>query len=252
MEQCPCCGHRPRLDVLDIDLHTREITLDACCEENLSGWIDSMPWFTRRERASWVFRQTGLQVHDVVSSGDTLQWTLDFGLTLDTIAFAAARDFIAEHHRHCDPPVGWMYGASLRNGADLVGVVIAGRPNSRILAAKGCIEITRVCVRDLYPRSLVKNACSILYGYACREAFKRGCTRVVTYTRKGESGASLRAAGFTPVAKSRGGPWNRKGRPRKTGRNTGPKIRWERWKGQQLPFQQQIPFADTEALPLAA
>lgn len=252
MNLCPYCGDLARLEVSDVYLDTRELTLDACCEENLAGWIDSIRLFSRRERARWMFELTGLVVHDVLATDDTLSWTLDYGLELRAVPFSVAQEFIRDHHRHCDPPTGWKYGAALFNGAEMVGAVTAGRPSSRALDAQGCIEVTRVCVRDLRPHGLVKNACSILYGYACRKAFDRGYSRVVTYTKKSESGISLRAAGFTPMSESPGGSWSREGRPRGNGRNTGPKIRWERWKHIQLPIQQRLPYEQAVLLKRAA
>lgn len=228
MEPCPCCGEPAYLDVTDVCLETREVCLDACCEWNLVGWIDSIRSFTRRERARWMLEATGLVVHDILAESDTLRWTLHYGLELRDIEFSVAKEFIREHHRECDPPTGWKYGKALFNGEELIGVVTVGRPGSRHLDAQGCMEVTRVCVKDLAPHGLVANACSTLYGFACRKAFEKGYGRVVTYTKKGESGASLRAAGFVPVAISRGGEWHRRGRPRHPGRNTVPKIRWER------------------------
>ncbi|WP_375782545.1 XF1762 family protein [Silvibacterium bohemicum] len=92
----------------------------------------------------------------------------------------------------------------------------------------------------------------MLYGYACREAFEHGYERVVTYTRRHEIGSSLRAAGFVPVATSRGGKWNRRGRKRADKRSTGPKVRWERWKSTQLPIQFRFAFTPCEPLKIAA
>lgn len=195
---------------------------------------------------------TGLIVRDVLVTDDTLHWTLDYGLELGPISFSDAKEFIRSHHRHCDPPVGWKYGAALFNGGELVGVMSAGRPVSRVLAATQCIEISRVCVKDLRPHGLVENACSLLYGYACREAFERGYERVITYTRRHERGTSLRAAGFVPVAISRGGSWSRQGRQRTSKRSTGPKVRWERWKSIQLPIQHRFAFSSYESLKIAA
>jgi hypothetical protein len=252
MELCPYCGDWASVDVSEIYFDTRELVLDACCEENRQGWIESIRQFSRRERARWMLDQTGLVVNDILVTDETLQWTLDYGLELQPVSFSVAKEFIRAHHRHCEPPTGWKYGASLYNGDELVGVVTAGRPVSRVLAAKQCIEINRVCVKDLYPHALVKNACSMLYGYACREAFERGYTRVVTYTRRHESGSSLRAAGFVPVANSRGGSWSRRGRIRPGRASTGPKIRWERWKNKQLPLQHRLAFASDTSLKMAA
>lgn len=252
MELCPYCGDVASFDVAEILLDTREVLLDACCEENLAGWIESIRQFTRRERARWMLEATGLKVQDVLVTDDTLSWTLHHGLEFGPISFSDAKEFIRSHHRHCDPPVGWKYGAALFNGGELVGVMSAGRPVSRVLAAKGCIEVSRVCVKDVRPHGLVENACSMLYGYACREAFERGYKRVVTYTRRHERGSSLRAAGFVPVATSRGGTWSRRGRKRTDEHSTEPKVRWERRKTAQLPIQLRFAFTPREPLKIAA
>ncbi len=252
MEFCPYCGEIARLEVTELYIETREIVLDACCEWNLEGWIGSIGDFSRRDRVRWMREMTGLVVHDILLDGDTLGWTLHYGLEFHPIEFAQAKTFIQEHHRHCDPPPGWKYGISLLNGTELVGVMTAGRPGSRVLQEQGYMEVTRVCVKDMSPHGLVANACSILYGYACREAFTRGFQRVVTYTKIDESGASLRAAGFVPIAISKGGEWDRQGRHRRPGRNTGPKVRWERWKDRVLPMQTSFRFESCDSLPIAA
>jgi hypothetical protein len=85
-----------------------------------------------------------------------------------------------------------------------MGVMTVGRPISSALARQGCMEVNRLCVKDFYPRELVRNACSMLYGFACREAFSRGYRRVITYTLQSEKGTSLKAAGFRPVARGPG------------------------------------------------
>jgi hypothetical protein len=78
MDVCPNCGEFAYLDVTEILIGTREISLDACCECNLAGWIDSIRTFSRRERAQWMFEATGLVVHDV---SDSRQYPeLDFAL----------------------------------------------------------------------------------------------------------------------------------------------------------------------------
>jgi hypothetical protein len=62
-------------------------------------------------------------------------------------------------------------------------------------------------VKDLHPRALGWNACSMLYGYACQEGRRRGFQRIITYTRPGEPGTSLLAAGFVRAGMTKGGPW---------------------------------------------
>jgi hypothetical protein len=244
MEICYSCGEPARFEIADLCLDTREIFLEACCEENLDGWLDAIRSTSSKERAQWLLLNAGVAARDVVVNGDSLSWALDYGLRLGEVSFAEAREFIRIHHRHCDPPVCWKFGAAVNNGAELMGVMAAGRPVSAALARQGCIEVNRVCVKDSHPRQLVRNACSMLYGYACREAFSRGYRRVITYTLQSEKGTSLKAAGFRPVARSRGGSWNRTARPRSDKTTTEPKVRWERWiDGSAVPGQLALPLA---------
>jgi hypothetical protein len=82
----------------------------------------------------------------------------------------------------------------------VVGVAIVGNPLSATLMDGWTAEVLRVCVSDEAPR----NACSMLYG-ACWRAWKAmGGSKLVTYTLRTESGASLRAAGFVLAAEVRG------------------------------------------------
>lgn len=48
------------------------------------------------------------------------------------------------------------------------------------------------------------------------------------HARSGLDGTSLRASGFVPVARSKGGSWSREGRERTDQAPTGRKVRWER------------------------
>ena len=244
MEICFSCGEPARFEIAELCLETREAFLDACCGDNLDGWLDAIRSSSAKQRAEWMLLQAGVAVRDIIVHKGSLGWTLDYGLRLGEISFAEAREFIRIHHRHCDPPVGWKFGAAIFNGPELVGVMTVGRPVAAALARQGCIEINRVCVQDRRPSDLVRNACSMLYGYACREAFRRGYQRVITYTLETEKGTSLRAAGFRPVAKSRGGSWHRESRPRSDKTSTVPKVRWERWKnGSKVATQMILPIA---------
>lgn len=244
MDICPVCGDIARFGVDEVIWELREVVVSACCDENLEGWLESVRSFSRTERAVWMFQETGIHVRDILVSGDVVSWTLDYGLHLEQVSLSNAKEFIREHHRHCEPPIGWKYGAAVFNGGKMIGVVTAGRPVSAELARQGFIEVNRVCVRQTTPRALAANACSMLYGYACREAFRRGHDRVVTYTLSTERGTSLRASGFLPVAKTQGGSWNRRARPRTDKSVIIPKVRWERWRDSaSLPVQRTLPFA---------
>lgn len=147
-------------------------------------------------------------------------------LHLVPVDWATARGFCGMWHRtHKRPPVGfkWLHGVATDDGV-LVGVAIVGRPVARHFDDGMTVEVTR-SVTDGHP-----NANSMLYGAVTRAAFAKGYRRVVTYTQAGESGASLRAAGFTVVAERapRAG-WTTPSRPRVDHGTDGiPRTLWER------------------------
>lgn len=98
---------------------------------------------------------------------------------------------------------------------------ILGRPVSRILQQRGLLEVNRVATTG------ARNACSMLYGWASREARRRGATGLVTYTREDEPGTSLRAAGWVKTGRTRA---RKRGWSNRAGRRTQlpvDKIRWE-------------------------
>ena len=112
-------------------------------------------------------------------------------LEIVPVSFATACAFVAEHHRHHKPPVGHKFSIGVADDGLLVGVAIVGRPVSRVLAAEGdTLEVTRTATDG------TKDANSMLYGAAWRAAKALGYSRLITYTQEGESGASLKAAGF--------------------------------------------------------
>lgn len=112
-------------------------------------------------------------------------------LEIVPVSFATACAFVTEHHRHHRKPVGHKFSLGVANDGLLVGVAIVGRPVSRVLAAEGnTLEVTRTAT-DGTP-----NANSMLYGAAWRATKALGYSRLITYTQEGESGSSLKAAGF--------------------------------------------------------
>jgi hypothetical protein len=143
-----------------------------------------------------------------------------------------ARRFVADHHRHNEPPIGHKFSIGLRQSAELVGVVIAGRPVGRGSDDGLTVELLRVTTLG------EGNACSRLYGAACRAAAAMGYRRAITYTLADEPGTSLRASGFTATTVTKGGEWTpmdglirsaespRMFDPPKM--PTGPKVKWER------------------------
>lgn len=110
------------------------------------------------------------------------------------ITFREAQTFIKAHHRHNRPPRGCLVTVGLNRADDLVGVLVVGRPNARAYQDGLTAEVSRTCVVNC------RNANSMLYGIARKIATLLGYRRLITYTREGESGASLKAAGFTMIA----------------------------------------------------
>ena len=114
---------------------------------------------------------------------------------LTPICLRDAQDFVALHHRHHGPPVGHIFSIGLASGDEMVGVVIVGRPVARSYDDGLTLEVTRSCIAGDVP-----NGNSILYGAAWRAAKALGYRRLITYTQAGESGTSLRGAGWHVVA----------------------------------------------------
>lgn len=115
-------------------------------------------------------------------------------LTVIPLSFADACATVDRLHRHHKKPQGhkWSHGV-LDEAGMLRGIAIVGRPVARLLDDGFTVEVTRVAT-DGCP-----NACSALYGAAWKKA-RVDHWRAITYTQDGESGASLRAAGWRLVA----------------------------------------------------
>lgn len=144
-------------------------------------------------------------------------------LTLVPVHRDDAYAFVDTIHRHQGRPQGYKYAIGVADGPTLVGVAIVGRPVSRMLQDGWTVEVTR-CTTDG-----TRNACSALYGAAWRAARAMGYRHAVTYTQGGETGASLRAAGWLPAAdlRARRG-WDTPSRRRGlTGTEGVDRYRWE-------------------------
>lgn len=117
-------------------------------------------------------------------------------LAIVPVTFRQASAFVADRHRHHAPPRGcrFVLGVARDDTGELVGVAMVGRPVARAYDDGFTVEVNRTCT-DGTP-----NANSALYGAAWRAAKALGYRRLVTYTQAGESGASLRAAGWRVVA----------------------------------------------------
>lgn len=144
------------------------------------------------------------------------------GLRHERVSLAEANDFVHDLHRHHPPVIGHLFsiGAVLDNR--LVGVVIVGRPVSRIRDDGFIAEVTRLCTDG------TRNACSFLYGRAARAAFALGFGRIGAYTLPDEGGASLRATGWHLIGERGGGEWSSPSRPRRSMKSPiGKKLLWE-------------------------
>ena len=142
------------------------------------------------------------------------------------VTFAEAREFIADWHRHHRPPAGHKFSIGAADERNvLVGVAVVGRPVARLLQDGLTLEVTRVAT-DGTPNT---NTCSLLYAAAWQAAKALGYRRLVTYTQAGESGASLRAAGWRIVAaRPPSSGWSRPSRPRADhGVDHTARMRWQ-------------------------
>lgn len=151
-------------------------------------------------------------------------------MNLRPITLAEARRYVAEVHRHNDPPQGWIVGVGIERDGQLTGVGILGRPVGRGSQDGRTAEITRVATEG------DRNACSFLYGALCRVAAGLGYSKVITYTLAEEPGTSLLAAGFELDAELQPRPaWDYTGQARyqtdlfgNERRPAGAKKRWVR------------------------
>jgi hypothetical protein len=124
------------------------------------------------------------------------------------VELAEANAFVRAHHRHHKPVVGHKFSLGAMLADALVGVVIVGRPVSRMRDDGSTLEVTRLATDG------TRNACSFLYGAAARACFALGYQKIGTYILKSEDGASLRASGWRLIGERGGGSWSVPSRPR--------------------------------------
>jgi len=145
-------------------------------------------------------------------------------LHITPVSFADACGFVAMWHRHHQPPVGHKFSLGVADEyCVLRGVAMVSRPVAKAYNDGLTLEVSRTAT-DGTP-----NANSMLYGAAWRATKALGYGRLVTYTQQGETGASLRAAGWRVIAErpARKG-WDTPSRPR-DGRGVDgiPRTLWE-------------------------
>jgi hypothetical protein len=146
------------------------------------------------------------------------------GLHLTPVRFRDAAAFVAMWHRHNVPPIGCKFCIGVADDHGILrGVAIVGRPVARMYDNGQTLEVNRTATDGS------ANANSMLYAAAWRAAKALGYTRLVTYTQAGESGASLRAAGWAVVAQRPARPgWDVPSRPRTpNGSENIPRTLWE-------------------------
>lgn len=144
-------------------------------------------------------------------------------LKLMPISLRQANEYITANHRHHGPAQGHKFSVAVIDEAgEIRGVGIAGRPVSRVLDAKGYLEVIRVATDGS------RNACSMIYGSLRRAGVALGYPpdRIITYTLSSEPGGSLRASGWVEDGEAGGGSWSRVGRARADKHPTETKTRW--------------------------
>lgn len=142
-------------------------------------------------------------------------------LSLTSIDFEAAAEFVRMQHRHHTPPVGHKFSLAAMLGDKLVGVAIVGRPVARRRDDGRTLEVTRLCTDG------TKNACSFLYGACAKAAFALGYSRIGTYILKREPGTSLAAAGWKLIGETPGRSWSVPSRARQDKHPLEPKLLFE-------------------------
>ena len=133
-----------------------------------------------------------------------------------------ANAFVTANHRHHKPVVGHLFSIGAVLADKIVGVVIVGRPVSRMRDDGATAEVTRLCTDG------TKDACSFLYGAAARAAFALGYQKIGTYILASEPGTSLAASGWRLIGERGGGSWSVPSRPRVDKHPTQKKLLFER------------------------
>ena len=130
-------------------------------------------------------------------------------LEIIPISLKAANTFVAEYHRHHKPVVGHKFSIGCISNKKLIGVAIVGRPVSRYLDDGLTLEVNRLCTDG------TQNACSKLYSASARAAKELGYVKIITYILETESGASLRASGWSYAGEAGGKVWTGERNPLK-------------------------------------
>lgn len=218
--QCIWCGCDQWAELADIYPEERSFLIgDSCCE------AFGQQLYENYEFAVDFFKEQIMDYTSQKPRGLCFEG-INMCLQIHPIKQAAAKAFIRQHHAHCGPPAGWKYGAGIWNWDTLIGVIMVGRPVARMIDHHSTVEVNRVCIdRDIAPE-LSWNACSQLYGWAAKEAKKRGFSKIITYTLDSEPGITMKAVGWEKEGSVKGRSWNTPSRKRTTITPLGNKTRW--------------------------
>ena len=160
--------------------------------------------------------------------------------TTHAVDRAVANDLIARWHRHSGPVLVGMDFVLLQEAGRACGVGVLGKPLSATLDDGQTLEVRRTATDG------TRHACSAVLGSMARVAARRGALRLVTYTREGERGSSLRGAGWwlderfhrewdlvgtrivSSIRPKAARSWSSPSRPRRMATLGAPRFRW--WK----------------------
>ena len=132
-----------------------------------------------------------------------------------------AKMFINTYHRHHKAPRGSIFQIGAAANDKIVGVIMVGRPVSRILDNGWTLEVNRLCTDG------TKNVCSMLYAAAWRVTKNLGYKKLITYILDTETGSSLKATNFKKIGETRNRSWNTRTRPRVDKHPLQKKIKFE-------------------------
>ena len=208
---CWFCGDPEVLEIGDIWTDGTYV-LDTCCPALLerigADMADDPAWGRDLLRRLGAELLTGQRLRRVCDDTGTVTM-LDYKLEVRPIPFRDAAEFVATHHAHCGPPLMHRFSLGVWNGPWLlVGVVIVANPVARALMGRNLVEAVRVCVRRDTEPMLRDGCCSKLYAAAARAAERAGFSKVISYTRADEDGASIRAAGWIRELEVPGRGWH--------------------------------------------
>lgn len=143
-------------------------------------------------------------------------------LVVVPVELVEANLLVASWHRHHKPSLNHRFSLGLVDTDGLWhGAAIVGRPVARLGGSpRKVLEVARLVTDGTY------NGCSMLYAAAARAGKAIGYERIQTYILDSETGASLRASGWTCEGAAGGGLWPRDGRPSRTDQPNGVKSRW--------------------------